>query len=200
MSLRERRKQATQAAIIEAAAALFARPQGYEGTTTREIAQAAGIAAGTLFNYAPTKRDVVVMLWTDRIGAAADEGWQAMAQQDEPVDALLALWRPIIAVYDADHELGQVFLTSVVFATVDEPALVEVTDGFIARLAGALMQWTPDGGMAAFNAFAAYYLVLTSLLAGRYPSTEVAFTLFESMLRTQQQGWSTRPGSSTGGG
>jgi AcrR family transcriptional regulator len=44
-----------QASIIAAAAALFAS-KGFKGTTTREIAQRAGISEALLFKHFPTKR------------------------------------------------------------------------------------------------------------------------------------------------
>jgi AcrR family transcriptional regulator len=52
--LRERKKQQTRATIREAALELFLT-QGYAETTTTQIAQAANVSAGTLFNYFPTK-------------------------------------------------------------------------------------------------------------------------------------------------
>lgn len=52
--LRERKKQQTRTAIRQAALELFLS-QGYAETTTTEIARAANVSAGTLFNYFPTK-------------------------------------------------------------------------------------------------------------------------------------------------
>jgi len=52
--LRERKKQQTRAAIRQAALRLFL-DKGYDATTTSEIARAAEVSAGTLFNYFPTK-------------------------------------------------------------------------------------------------------------------------------------------------
>ena len=63
-------KAATKERILRAARRLFA-DKGYEATTTRDIAAAAGIAAGTLFNYFPTKEAVVACLAADAIGDAA---------------------------------------------------------------------------------------------------------------------------------
>ena len=61
-------KVATRERILQAALRLFAA-QGFEATTTRDIAQAAEIATGTLFNYFPTKDAVVACLAGE---AAAD--------------------------------------------------------------------------------------------------------------------------------
>src|SRR5258708_10031080 len=47
--------------ILEAARQLFAA-SGYEASTTRDIADAAGIANGTLFNYFPNKEAILASL------------------------------------------------------------------------------------------------------------------------------------------
>jgi AcrR family transcriptional regulator len=51
-------KNATRARILDVAQKQFAQ-RGFEATTTRDIARAAQIAAGTLFNYFPTKESIV---------------------------------------------------------------------------------------------------------------------------------------------
>jgi AcrR family transcriptional regulator len=45
----------TRARILKSALRLFAK-SGYEGTTTRDLAEAAGVAEGTLFRYFSTRR------------------------------------------------------------------------------------------------------------------------------------------------
>jgi AcrR family transcriptional regulator len=62
-------KEATRGRIVEAAVALF-RKQGFETTTTRDIARAAGIATGTLFNYFVTKEAIVASLAEESLGRA----------------------------------------------------------------------------------------------------------------------------------
>ena len=56
--LRERKKQKTRDAIVDAALKLFA-DRGYEATTIADIAAAADIAPRTFFGYFPTKEAVV---------------------------------------------------------------------------------------------------------------------------------------------
>ncbi|MBE9080462.1 TetR/AcrR family transcriptional regulator [Romeria aff. gracilis LEGE 07310] len=56
----------TQERILKAAQRLFAR-RGYGGTTTRDLAQAAGVAEGTLFRHFENKKAILVEV--------ATQGW-----------------------------------------------------------------------------------------------------------------------------
>lgn len=56
---RERRIAARRAQILDAAAHVFSR-SGYERATTREIAHAADVSEGTLYNYFNSKRDLLI--------------------------------------------------------------------------------------------------------------------------------------------
>lgn len=55
---RERKKEETRLRIVTVAMELFER-QGYAGTTTEQIAEAADVAKGTLFNYFPVKEAII---------------------------------------------------------------------------------------------------------------------------------------------
>ena len=54
----------TETKILKAAQRLFAR-RGYGGTTTRDLAQAAGVAEGTLFRHFESKKAILVRVATD---------------------------------------------------------------------------------------------------------------------------------------
>jgi len=56
--LRERKKQRTRELIAETARALFVQ-RGFDHVTVAEIARAAEVAEKTVFNYFPTKEDLV---------------------------------------------------------------------------------------------------------------------------------------------
>jgi AcrR family transcriptional regulator len=73
--LRERKKQATRAAIHDAAMGLFAE-RGFAGTTMDQIAAAADVSRATVFAYYATKEDIVLGDATgaiDALGAALRE-------------------------------------------------------------------------------------------------------------------------------
>ncbi|MBD0422965.1 TetR family transcriptional regulator [Streptomyces sp. TRM S81-3] len=80
LSLRERKKIKTRAAIRTAAYGLI-REQGYEATTVEQIADRAEVSPSTVFRYFPTKEDIVLTDAYDPVMAEelaarpADEPW-----------------------------------------------------------------------------------------------------------------------------
>jgi len=74
-------KAATREQIVDAARRLFAA-NGFGATTTRAIARAAGIAAGTLFNYFATKDAILACLAADAAAAAQLEFEKMTGQAD----------------------------------------------------------------------------------------------------------------------
>jgi len=84
-------KAQTRERILQAALALFAE-KGYGATTTRDIAEAANIASGTLFNYFPTKGAIVASLANDATSEALAESSDGEGDSlEEDLFAVVAL-------------------------------------------------------------------------------------------------------------
>jgi AcrR family transcriptional regulator len=89
MRITAQEKSATRQRILEAASQLF-RSRGFDDTTTRDVAQAAEIATGTLFNYFETKEAIVAALAEEKL-ASARAGFTQAAGAGGLDEALFAL-------------------------------------------------------------------------------------------------------------
>ncbi|WP_412537845.1 helix-turn-helix domain-containing protein [Longispora sp. K20-0274] len=99
-TLRDRKKERTRQALIDAATDLF-ESRGYDGTTVADIAAAADIGTRTFFSYFATKEELLFPRSDARIRAAVD----AIADRgpgDRPADVLL---RALHAVGEADDDM-----------------------------------------------------------------------------------------------
>jgi AcrR family transcriptional regulator len=87
MRVTAKRKRETRRTIVECARKLF-HDKGFEQTTTRDLAEAAGIAAGTLFNYFPTKEALAMTIVCDALDDASAE-FENRLRGDEGLDEAL---------------------------------------------------------------------------------------------------------------
>jgi AcrR family transcriptional regulator len=97
MGLRERKKQQTRAALVEAAARLFAE-KGYDKTTVADIAAAADVSTRTFFSYFRAKEDVLFAGTDQRLRAIA-EAFDA-AQAGSPLEAVRRIVEHVLAASD----------------------------------------------------------------------------------------------------
>lgn len=87
MRITEQAKQDNRAAILKAAGELFAE-KGFENTTTRDIAQRAGLAAGTMFNYFPSKETMAMSLVNEALLAGIDDYRTLRSGEEELAEEL----------------------------------------------------------------------------------------------------------------
>jgi AcrR family transcriptional regulator len=92
-TLRERKRDRTRKALIDAALDLFER-NGYDGTTVADIAEAAEIGTRTFFSYFASKEELLFPESDARVAAAV----AAIADRepgDRPADVLLRALRDV---------------------------------------------------------------------------------------------------------
>src|SRR4051812_37717095 len=85
---RARTKEATKKRIVAAALGLF-QSRGFDRTTTKQIAQKARIAEGTVFNYFPTKEDIALHFFEEEVEHAIDAVKANKALRKRPLDEKL---------------------------------------------------------------------------------------------------------------
>ena len=115
---REWNKQQKRDRIVTAARALF-YAQGYRKTTTQQIARAAKVASGTLFLYAKTKEDLLLLVFYDEFMAIIN-AISVSADDPRPVEQqVLALFDTLFDYHARDIELSRELMKVITF--VSEP-------------------------------------------------------------------------------
>jgi AcrR family transcriptional regulator len=138
--LRERKKQQTRELIAETARRLFGE-RGFEAVTVAEIARAADVSTQTVFNYFPTKEDLVY--WrlesfeAELLGTIRDR-----APGESVLDAFgrfVRAPRGMLGAYDPEQRERLAALTAMI---VDSPALLareqQIFEGYTRDLAELL--------------------------------------------------------------
>ena len=117
---RERNKQQKLDRITAAASELFAE-RGVDEVTTQEIADKADIGAGTLFLYAKTKGELLLLVQNSTYADALAEGTSAAESISDVLDAVMAIVRPVVECNRKQVDNGRTYLREIVFGDPTEP-------------------------------------------------------------------------------
>lgn len=117
---RERNKQAKLERITAAARELFAE-HGVDDVTTQQIAEKADIGTGTLFLYAKTKGELLLLVQNSGYADALQEGKAAAERIPDVLDAVMAIIRPVVECNRIQVDNGRTYLRELVFGDPDEP-------------------------------------------------------------------------------
>jgi AcrR family transcriptional regulator len=117
---RERNKQAKLERIMTAATDLFAE-HGVDDVTTQQIADEADIGTGTLFLYARTKGELLLMVQNAQYAAALERGRASAESVPDTLDAVLSIVEPIVHCNRAQIDNGRTYLREMVFGDPTEP-------------------------------------------------------------------------------
>ena len=183
---RELNKQAKLERIATVARELFAEKSIGE-ITTAEVAKRAEIAAGTLFLYAKTKGELLLLAQNSSYAEAHKLGLAAVANETDPVAAILALMKPIISCNREHVENGRTYLQEVVFGASIESyrqealELMAGTERAVAAIASRVASANDqDGALRAKAAMSIMFLTLSSPL-------NVALTIEELLSEIESQ-------------
>jgi AcrR family transcriptional regulator len=117
---RERNKQVKLERITAAARELFAE-HGVDDVTTQQVAEKADIGTGTLFLYAKTKGELLLLVQNSGYVDALEEGKAAAESIPDALDAVMAIIRPIVECNRIQVDNGRTYLKELVFGDPEEP-------------------------------------------------------------------------------
>lgn len=190
MSRRTRRKEETLRRIEQAGWRLFTT-NGYEATSTRQIADASDIAAGTLFNYFPEKRALLIHLLQRQIDLAADRAFETMiaASLEEQLTHVFAA---LTRCYARERRLSRVFIKELLFTDGNQRTDTAAwTFKLVSRVADLVRSAQRKGELdpsvdamdAAQQVFSAHYFGMVTWLGGTIPSRSAQEEQFQTGLR-----------------
>lgn len=187
---RKKGKDETRDRVRKAAWELFS-DVGYEATTTKSIAERAGVATGTVFVHATDKADLLRSVVYTELERLVEEGTQEVGK-GALVDEWLRLFSRLLVFYGQNRKVSEAFLSVTMAPALDamhSGYALEVTMRFLGVLAGLVEQAKTRGDvredvgslLAAQAAFALYFSVLSAWLQG-FSSTEGAIASLRDLL------------------
>jgi AcrR family transcriptional regulator len=196
---RERSKLEKLDRIRAAAHRLFGR-QGFANTTTKQIASAADIGSGTLFLYAPTKEDLLVLIFQEEVGRAVETAFASVP--DQPIlEQVMHVFDAITANHAADPALARVFVKELPFVDDRLKGVATFLQQMNLRLA-ALIDRAKETGeldrdvpatLLARNLFGTFFQYLQICLGGGVCTLEVGDVRLRSALELQLRGARRQP-------
>jgi AcrR family transcriptional regulator len=173
---RERKKRDTQRRIFEAAEELFTR-KGYAAVTTQEIAALADVGTGTLFRYATTKSELLIMVMSEQLRLGAARGLAIAERGGSVPEAIVGLIEPLVRAALAHPENTSAFQREVLFGSVGPyrtqalERIRELEEAMVTVLTRHAEQQPPRPGAdprrVAATVFSVLYLKLVRLELGR---------------------------------
>src|ERR1044072_4950376 len=117
---RERNKQDKLDRIVAAASELFAEHGGGE-VKTQQKADKGDNGNGTLFLYAKTKGELLLLVQNAKYAVALEQGLADAETIPGVLDAVLAIVRPIVECNRTQIDNGRTYLREMVFGDPEEP-------------------------------------------------------------------------------
>lgn len=117
---RERNKQAKLDRIVAAAGELFAE-YGVDDVTTQQIADKADIGAGTLFLYAKSKGELLLMVQNSSYADSLARGRAAAEKTPDVLEAVMAILTEVLHCNRTQIDNGRTYLREMVFGDPEEP-------------------------------------------------------------------------------
>lgn len=163
--------------ILDAVIDLFSR-RGFSGTTTREIAKAAGVNEALIFRHFARKEDLYAAILQQGAHSGDTRQWlpklRSLAERGDDHGLLIALFRQLIAQHDdahdflrlmlysalEDHELTHMFIREQI-EPLQQFLLAYITER---QHAGVFRACDAPGAVRAILALPSHHVLVTRLL------------------------------------
>jgi AcrR family transcriptional regulator len=197
---REQQRLETERLIRTTALELFAA-HGFEATTTKQIADAAGVAHGTVFLVAATKEALLVKVLEERLRQVVASRAASLPGRGV-IGQLVHVFDGLFDFYAGEPRLARVFLKGIMFFA--EPIAQAMYDEHVARfshyLAGLFDAGQARGEIragantaaAAANVLALYVYVVVAFLNADTPARSALDERFRAGLDEMFRGLAAR--------
>lgn len=176
---RERNMRLKRERIFRVASDLL-RARGFSAVTTQEVSAAAAVAAGTLFRYAATKSELLLMVYNETLRSSIDEGAARAASTPDPAAAVFARLRPLVVAAAREPENSAAYQRELLFGPHDAKfraegmALILALEG---SLSDTLRRAAPiisdeDARVAGSSLSAVTHLAIARITAADTPESE----------------------------
>jgi AcrR family transcriptional regulator len=178
---RERNKQQKLDRITAAAGELFAK-HGVDEVTTQQIADKADIGTGTLFLYAKSKGELLLLVQNAHYAEALKRGRADAETIPDVLDAVMAILQPIVECNRVQVENGRTYLKEMVFGDPTEPRHSEALH-IVAQTEEAIAAVLARGGMlSAADAATGAHVISAIMFLGMAGSADPA-TLVQDIVQ-----------------
>lgn len=190
MGLRERKKLIRLQRIVAAARDLFIN-KGFSNTTIQDIAAEADVGLGTLYLYAKSKEDLLVMVFKDDILRMIETSYASIPADAPLLDQLMVFFDVHIRYHAHDQVLSRTVLKELSFSTTEQRRqdIAQITQSTYSKLMKLIERARRDKriskeiytGTMAWSAFALYYHLLQGFLCGFHTEDEFRKNLHNAL-------------------
>lgn len=133
---REQNKREKRDRIVAVSRELFQK-QGFANTTVQQISEGAQVAAGTLFLYAKSKEELLVLVFRDEMMELVELAYSGIDQDASFLEQVSALFKRFIAYHARDVAIARELIREITFLTNRDRAsdLIAITQAIVKKLA-----------------------------------------------------------------
>lgn len=178
---REQNKREKRDRIVAVSRELFQK-QGYANTTVQQISKGADVAAGTLFLYAKTKEELLILVFSKEMMELIESAYGEIDPDAPFLEQVSALFKRFIAYHARDVAIARELIREITFLTNRHRSadLIAITQAIIDKLvafagrAADRRELDPrvDRVVLAHCLFSIYYQQLQRWLSGYLTRTQ----------------------------